>query len=196
MSHSIQSYQTYQQQRKEWTKKAAPLFQQQYKEFFDVGPKAIIDVENADDSAYRADAPQYQRLAHAVDYSGADKIIEGPEETIMVAERARKKDLVNGYPRDPSLRFKTPGDHPSPFDKWTNAVRSGTGFHPGIMSFGVVEPDAGGIFFDTFAMIAMRPWLEAINEGRIEPIGNFGTNAHYYPLDRLRSIEGCVLYEE
>ena len=196
MSHSTQNYQTYQQQRKEWTEKATPLFQQQYEEFFDVDPRAIIDVENADDSAYRADAPLYQRLAHAVDYSGADKIIEGPEETVMVAERARKKDLVNGYPRDPSLRFKTPGDHPSPFDKWTNAVRSGTGFHPGIMSFGVVEPGAGRPRFDTFAMIALRPWLEAIVAGRLDSVGSAGTNAYYYPLDRLRSIDGCVLYEE
>ena len=41
----------------------------------------------------------------------------------------------------------------------------------------------------------MRPWLEAIAEGRIEHVGSNGSNA-YYPLDRLRSIEGCVLYEE
>jgi hypothetical protein len=195
VSHSTQNYQTYQQQRKEWTEKATPLFQERYCEHFDVGPEAIIDVENADGSAYQADAPVYQRLAHAVDYSGADKIIEGPEETVYIAERARKKDLLNGYPRDPSLRFKTPGDHLSPFDKWTNVVESGTSFHLGIMSFGVLEPGAGRPRFDTFALIAMEPWLEAIAAGRLDSVGSAGTNALYYPLDRLQEID-AVLYEE
>ena len=96
--------------------------------------------------------------------AGADKIIEGPEETVYIAERARKTDLINGYRRDPSIRFRTRGDHLSPFDKWMNAVKSGLGFCPGIMSFGVVEPGAGRPRFDTFALLALRPWLQAISE--------------------------------
>ena len=96
--------------------------------------------------------------------AGADKIIEGPEETVYIAERARKTDLINGYRRDPSIRFRTRGDHLSPFDKWMNAVKSGLGFCPGIMSFGVLEPGAGRPRFDTFALLALRPWLQAISE--------------------------------
>jgi hypothetical protein len=77
-----------------------------------------------------------------------------------------------------------------------NAVESGLGFYPGIMAFGVVGPSPGGPTFDTFALLAMRPWLRAIAEGRINSVGSSGTNALYYPLDRLRSIEGCILYQE
>jgi hypothetical protein len=172
------------------------LFEQRYLEFFDLADGAIYDVENAIESAYRSDAPLFERLIQQVDYSGADKILSTSRQPIYIAERARKQDLENGYRRDPSLRTETPGTWPSEFDKWLTAYESGLGFYPGVMAFGVVGPSPGGPRFDTFAMIAMRPWLRAIAEDRIEHVGSNGTNAYYYPLDRLRSIEGCVLYEE
>jgi hypothetical protein len=172
------------------------LFEQRYREYFDLSDGAIYDIENAIDRAYRSDAPLFRRLIQQVDYSGADKIIEGPTETIYVAERCRKADLENGYQRDPSLRKETRGESASEFDKWVTAYESGLGFFPGVMAFGVVGPSPGGPRFDTFALISLRPWLEAIAEGRIEHVGSNGTNAYYYPLNRLREIDGCILYQE
>lgn len=196
MSHSVRNYQQYKQSRKAWTEKATPLFNARYRDYFDLADGAIYDIENAIDRAYRSDAPLFRQLIQQVDYSGADKIIEGPTETVYVAERARKVDLENGYRRDPSLRKETRGTSASEFDKWVTAYESGLGFFPGVMAFGVVGPSPGGPAFDTFALIALRPWLEAIAKDRIDSVGSSGTNALYYPLNRLRSIEGCILYQE
>lgn len=195
MSHSIQNYQQYDQSRKAWTKKVAPLFEARYQSFFGVSDDSLYDIENAIGDAYQRDAPLFERLIQVVDYAGADKIITAPKQTVMIAERTRKKDLVNGYRRDPSLRFRTDGDRAAPIDKWLEAYRSGMGFFPNIMSFGVVEPGAGRPRLSTFALIAMRPWLAAIDEDRIDTLGTFGTNARYYSLADLSEID-AVLYEE
>jgi hypothetical protein len=164
--------------------------------FFDLADGAIYDIENAIDRAYRSDAPLFRQLIQQVDYSGADKILSTSRQPIYVAERARKVDLENGYRRDPSLRTETRGPWPSEFDKWVTAYESGLGFYPGVMAFGVVGPSPGGPQFSTFALLALRPWFEAIAEDRIDSVGSSGTNALYYPIDRLREIDGCVLYEE
>lgn len=196
MSYSIQSYQSYNEERKDWTKKATPLFKKRYREHFGVSDAEIYDVENAIDRAYQADVPLFREIIQQVDFAGADKILSTPRQTIMLAERTRRKDLVNGYRRDPSLRFSTDGGHPPPYEKWTTAVETDTGFYPALMAFGILTAGVGQAIFDTFALIKMRPWLEAINEGRIDSVGSNGTNAYYYPINRLREIDGCILYEE
>jgi len=68
------------------------------------------------------------------------------------------------------------------------------------MSFGVVGPGAGGPRFDTFALIAMKPLLEALLSGDVSHsppkrvVG--GVSVVFLPLAELRSIDGCILYEE
>jgi len=186
------------QQRKEWTTKAAPLFREQYREYFGVDSEAIHDVESAIATAYDADAVPFRRLAQMVDYSGADKIIDDVDAPIYVAERCRKQSLA-GYTVDPSIRYRVPGDHPSEYEKWIEAYDSGLGFYPGVMAFGVVGPGAGGPRFDTFALIKMQPLLGALLSGDVshsapKPVGG-GVSVVFLPLAELRSIAGCILHE-
>ena len=188
------------QQRKEWTALAAPLFRERYKEFFGVDSAAIHDVEGAIEATYDADAPIDRRIIQMVDYSGADKIISAPEQLIYVTERARRQQYDAPYTIDPSIRYSVPGEHPSEYDKWLRAYESGLGFYPGVMSFGVVGPGAGGPRFDTFALIAMKPLLEALLSGDVshsapKQVGG-GVSVVFLPLAELRSIDGCILYEE
>ena len=199
-STSSRSERSFSQQRKEWTTLAGPLFRAKYREYFGVDDEKVHDVEGAIQAAYDRDAPAFRQLAQVVDYSGADKIVDAPGKLIYVTERARRQQYDAPFTIDPSIRYDVPGDHPSEYEKWIEAYDSGLGFYPGVMAFGVVGPGAGGPIFDTFALIKMKPLLGALLEGDVshsapKSVGG-GVEVVFLPLAELRSIAGCILYEE
>lgn len=179
------------QGQKEWSDELTREATAYLCEWYDVDESDIYDVESHFDREYATD--DALRLLHILDYSGLDLRVDCSYKMVDVALRIRPTS--DEYDVDFSFRVENGIEgKDAEYDKWLNAYREGDGYYPGVAAFGVANADETA--FEEFHLIAVEPFLEAIEAGELVGDGPYpspgGAEALYYSIESLRDA-GCIL---